>query len=152
MLIRAARPEEAGHLSDLALRSKAHWGYDDAFIADCRDELTVRPDDVARRRVTVADVDGSVAGFYAVEGSPPTGELSLLFIEPTHIGTGIGRRLFEHAVVTARTVGLDDFTIDADPYAEDFYLVMGAIRTGTTPSTIRAGRELPRLTFTVPSG
>src|SRR5262245_22156597 len=82
----------------------------------------------------------------------PVAELSLLFVEPTHIGTGVGRRLFEHAAATARTAGFDGFTIDADPYAEDFYRAMGAIRTGVAPSSVRPGRELPRLTFTVASG
>ena len=38
--LRAARPEEAAAISALALRSKAHWGYDEAFLAACRAELT----------------------------------------------------------------------------------------------------------------
>ena len=38
-VIRRARPEEAGALSDLAIRSKGHWGYDVAFLASCRAEL-----------------------------------------------------------------------------------------------------------------
>lgn len=46
MLIRDARPDEAGELTELALRSKAHWGYDEAFMASCREELTVRPSEV----------------------------------------------------------------------------------------------------------
>ena len=32
-VLRPARPEEAGLLSDLALRSKAHWGYPPDFLA-----------------------------------------------------------------------------------------------------------------------
>ena len=31
-MLRPARPGEAAALSDLALRSKAHWGYDQAFL------------------------------------------------------------------------------------------------------------------------
>ncbi len=34
--IRPAQPEEAALLSDLALRSKAHWWYDADFLASCR--------------------------------------------------------------------------------------------------------------------
>lgn len=49
MLIRLARVTEAEILSDLALRSKAHWGYDAEFIEACRDELTVDASEVARR-------------------------------------------------------------------------------------------------------
>ena len=40
-MIRPARPEEAAALSDLALRAKAHWGYDNAFLKAYRAELTV---------------------------------------------------------------------------------------------------------------
>ena len=38
-LLRPARVDEAGLLSDLALRSKAHWGYSPEFIERCRTEL-----------------------------------------------------------------------------------------------------------------
>lgn len=152
MLLRPARPDEAGFLSDLAVRSKAHWGYDADFLAGSRIQLAVRPDEVAARRVTVAEQDGVVVGFYALEGAPPAGVLDLMFVEPDHIGRGVGRRLWTHAVATAREVGLDSFTIDADPFAEAFYLAMGAVRTGTAPSSVLPGRELPQLTFTVSSG
>jgi hypothetical protein len=39
--IRPARPDEAGAISALALRSKGHWGYDAAFLAACRENLTI---------------------------------------------------------------------------------------------------------------
>ncbi|MBD02767.1 MAG: hypothetical protein CME24_00285 [Gemmatimonadetes bacterium] len=39
--IRAALPSEVARLSALAISSKAVWGYDDTFMAACRDELTV---------------------------------------------------------------------------------------------------------------
>ena len=34
--LRPARPEEGAELIELCLRSKAVWGYDDAFMAACR--------------------------------------------------------------------------------------------------------------------
>jgi len=152
MELRAARPDEADYVSDLAVRSKAHWGYDEDFLAGSRIQLAVRPDEVARRRVTVAERDGLVVGFYALEGEPPVGVLDLMFVDPDHLRGGVGRLLFAHAVSTAREVGLTAFTIDSDPFAEAFYLAMGAVRTGEAPSSVRPGRKLPRLTFTVSSG
>ncbi|TDV46106.1 GNAT family N-acetyltransferase [Actinophytocola oryzae] len=151
MRLRSARPDEAVFISDLAVRSKAYWGYDEKFLAGSRVQLAVRPQDVAERRVTVAERDGTILGFYALEGEPPAGVLDLMFVDPDHLREGIGRELWDHAVVTARTVGLRRFTIDSDPFAEKFYLAMGAIRTGSSPSAVRVGRELPQLTFTVPS-
>jgi len=138
-------------LSELAVRSKGHWGYDADFLAISRVQLAVRAEDVVTRRVTVAEVDGVVAGFYALEGDGSDSELSLMFVEPARIGGGVGRRLWEYAVATAAAVGITSFHIDADPFAEDFYLLMGAIRSGSTPSAVRRGRLLPRLTYYVTS-
>lgn len=152
MQLRAARPDEADFLSDLAMRAKGYWGYDADFLRDCQGALAVYPDEVVSRRVTVAEADGSVVGFYALAGEPPTGELSLMFVDPGHIRSGIGRRLWAHAVDTARSVGLTSIAIEADPFAEAFYSTMGAVRTGFVPSHVRAGRKLPHLMFTVSSG
>ena len=44
--IRRARPDEAALLSALALRSKAYWGYDTAFIEACVAALTIVPESV----------------------------------------------------------------------------------------------------------
>lgn len=147
MQIRAAKPDEAAILSDLALRSKAHWGYDEAFLRACRAELTLRPDDVAAQRATVAQDGDRVVGFYTLNGQAPEGELGCLYVEPAHIGSGIGSRLWHHAVDTARTLNLKRFTIDADPYAEDFYQKMGAVRIGSVPSGSIPGRLLPQMAY-----
>lgn len=137
-------------LSDLALRSKGHWGYDDAFLESCRAELTIQPAELAARRTTVAEVDGNPVGFYTLDGDPPEVELGQMFVDPTYIGRGVGRALWRHAVTTAKAIGAGSFTIDADPFAEAFYLAMGATRTGIVPSGSIAGRVLPRLAFEVP--
>ena len=60
--------------------------------------------------------------------------------------------MWAHAVATVRELGFTEFHIDADPFAEGFYLAMGAVRTGETASRVRVGRFLPRLTFSVSSG
>jgi GNAT superfamily N-acetyltransferase len=149
MLIRAARADEAEVLSELAIRSKAHWGYDEAFLAACRDELVVQASEVETLRTRVAEQDGHILGFATLEGTPPEGALGMLFIDPDAIGQGIGRRLFEHATAAAAGLGFERLTIDADPNAEPFYLAMGAIQIGATPSGSIPGRMLPLLAITI---
>ncbi|MEV6672167.1 GNAT family N-acetyltransferase [Streptomyces sp. NPDC051162] len=148
MLIRAARTDEAEILSELALRSKAYWGYDEAFMAACRDELTVSASAIAG--TAVAEQDGRILGFVIVEGSPPSGVLDMLFVEPHAIGKGVGRALFAHATATAAEHGFGRLTIEADPHAEPFYLAMGATRVGTRPSGSLPGRALPLLAIALP--
>ncbi|MGW2964513.1 GNAT family N-acetyltransferase [Streptomyces sp. NPDC001220] len=140
--IRPARDEEAGFLSDLALRSKAHWGYDAEFLASCREELTLSGPELARRRTVVAERDGDIVGFTTFEGEPPQGVLGMMFVEPDAIGQGIGRLLFTHTVETAEALGFAQFTIDADPNAEPFYEAMGGIPAGRVPSGSIPGRTL----------
>ncbi|WP_329049507.1 GNAT family N-acetyltransferase [Streptomyces violaceus] len=149
VLIRPARVTEAEILSDLALRSKAHWGYEAEFLDACRDELTVGANEVASRRATVADRDGHILGFTTLEGGPPTGVLGMMFVEPQVIGQGIGRLLFEHTIAAGRELGFAQLTIDADPNAEPFYRSMGAVRIGNVPSGSILGRVLPQMVFTI---
>lgn len=149
VLIRPARAAEAETLSELALRSKAHWGYDAAFMEACRDELTVAAGDVADRRAMVADRDGEILGFTTLEGQPPAGVLGMMFVEPQAIGQGIGRLLFEHTVAVGRELGFTRLTLDADPNAEPFYRAMGAVQAGSSPSGSLAGRTLPHMVVTL---
>ncbi|MEU1569313.1 GNAT family N-acetyltransferase [Streptomyces mirabilis] len=149
VLIRPARATEARMLTDLALRSKAHWGYDAEFLEACREELTVAANEVTRRRAMVADRDGHILGFTTLEGEPPTSVLGMMFIDPWAIGQGIGRLLFEHTIAAGRDLGFTQLTIDADPNAEPFYRAMGAVRVGNVPSGSIAGRVLPQMVVTV---
>ena len=62
--IRPARPGEADALTALAMRSKAHWGYDAEFMARARSVLTVTPDMIGDGRAVVLE-DGPLAGITA---------------------------------------------------------------------------------------
>jgi ribosomal protein S18 acetylase RimI-like enzyme len=147
--LRAAEPAEAAALSDLAVRSKAYWGYPEHMLVAFRAKLTMSADELATMRGVVAETSGQVVGFATVVPDPPRGELNNLWVEPAAIGTGVGRRLWDHAVGIARDAGLHDLYIEADPNAEGFYLAMGARREGERPSGAIPGRVLPLLRFTL---
>jgi GNAT superfamily N-acetyltransferase len=148
--LRAALPSEAAGLTALALRSKAYWGYDEAFMAACRDELTLGAGEVGRRRTAVAERSGRVLGFATLEGEPPHGALGMLFVDPAVIGRGIGRLLYEDVLARAARLGFTRLTIDADPHAESFYAAMGAVTVGRVPSGSVEGRTLPLMRADVP--
>lgn len=145
-LIRDARPQESAALSDLSMRSKAHWGYPVDFMEACREELTVTAEDLgdADRYYRVAEVDGQLAGFYGIARLPGGDfELEALFVEPAHIGTGIGRQILADACELAASRGGGSMIIQGDPNAEAFYLAAGGVRMGSRPSESIPGRELP---------
>lgn len=152
--IRRARPEEAAALSDLAMRSKAVWGYDAAFLELCRPALTVSPDAVRTRPVYLAETAGGVpAGFYALAPlSRRLADLTLMFVAPEHIGQGHGRRLWRHMAATARDNGYREVELTSDPNAAAFYARMGARRDGWAASESIPGRRLPVFRFAVTGG
>ncbi len=142
MLVRSARPGEEAALTELAVRSKGHWGHDAAFLQRARAELTVRPEHLERWIVRVAEREGAVVGVAAVD--PQAAELEQLFVEPAAIGTGVGGVLLHDALVRAREAGLEHLLIESDPDAEAFYRAQGAQPCGTRVSS-STGRELPLL-------
>ncbi len=85
--LRLARAGEAPGLTALCLRSKAHWGYDAAFLRLCAPALTVSEQSIAEGRVLVA-IDGRdrIVGTASVMRDGDDAELGLMFVEPTALG------------------------------------------------------------------
>lgn len=146
--IRRAVGADREVLSALALRSKGHWGYPPEFLEACRAELTWSAAECASRRFWVAMThDERILGFSLIGGTPPSGELCALFVDPCAIGTGCGRRLLQHALRDAAALGFERLVLDADPGAESFYARFGAVRIGLVPSGSVQERLLPRMAF-----
>lgn len=142
--LRPAEPGEEARLTELVLASKRHWGYPESMIELWRDVLTVPRERIERCAVVVAERVGEPVGMLSVCGDGERAELEDLWVHPSAIGTGLGRRMFREAVALARSRGACTLRIVSDPYAEGFYLRMGARRVGTVPSK-PPGRRLPEL-------
>jgi GNAT superfamily N-acetyltransferase len=128
--IRRAAPEDAEALSRIAFAAKRHWGYPESWIRHWRESLTITPDFIRNNGVYAAVSGDELLAFYALTGKGRTVELEHLWVSPGWIGKGIGRVLFEHAMLEAASGGADAVEIEADPNAEGFYRRMGARRIG----------------------
>ncbi|MFY9235224.1 MAG: GNAT family N-acetyltransferase [Fimbriimonadaceae bacterium] len=82
-----------------------------------------------------------------------TVELSRMMIEPSAIGTGCGRLLWDHAVSTAQALGISVITLDADPNAEPFYRRMGAETVGEHDwePPMMPGWRVKKMRYAIPS-
>jgi len=150
--MRSATGEDAVALTALALRSKAHWGYSDEFIAACRDELTVTSAkiEVPEFFCHVCLEKSRPVAFYSLQKTgADVAELDALFVEPEYIGKGIGKMLIRHAKKQAGELGIATIVIQGDPFAERFYTAVGALRCGTRESDSIPGRQLPVFTVDV---
>jgi len=141
--LRDACKSELPSLSELCLRSKAVWGYDDAFMTACRAELTLHPEELRSTSLQLAVRDSTVVGLTQVKVTDTDADLLKLFVEPALLRSGVGRLLFEWATARARGLGAVRLMIEADPGAVPFYERMGARHAGFAPSQSILGRMLP---------
>ncbi len=147
LTIRPAREADLAEASELCLRSKAHWGYDAAFIAACREELTLTPADLAGGHVELAYDGETMVGVMHLILEGDQAHLEKLFIEPHAIGGGIGGALFAHTRELASQSGARIMHVTADPQATGFYKRMGFEQVGEEPSGSIPGRVLPVMTL-----
>lgn len=150
--LRQARLDEAELLTDLAMRSKQSNGYDDEFMAQCRNELTVTDESLFAAEFWVAEDEAknyTVCGCVglSVDEEGNSAEVHSFFIDPDWKRKGIGRRLWQDLVKRAGNMGIMQLRLDADPSAVAFYEALGFEIVSYTPSGSIVGRTLPHMTI-----
>ena len=150
LLIRAPAIAELPVLSELCLRSKAVWGYDEAFLEACRRELTLEAGDLEFSRIAVAVRGDRLLGVVQVRmAAEGEADLAKLFVAPEAMRSGVGRALFAWAREIACSLGAVRMMIEADPEAASFYRRLGARDAGLAASGSIAGRMLPKLVLEI---
>lgn len=144
--IRHAKVEESAAITELGLRSKAHWGYSQAFMDACRDEFVFSDDFILAGNVFVLEDAGQIQAYTTIEDSTSeTATLGNLFVEPSAIGKGYGAKLWQYIKGEAVKRGYTRLIVESDPNAQAFYEKMGMRHYADKASSIFEGRFLPLL-------
>jgi ribosomal protein S18 acetylase RimI-like enzyme len=141
--IRRATSDDASRATEIARTAKAHWGYPADWLAAWENDLTIRESDIERHPTFVASLEGEVVGVCQIQRSAEHAFLEHVWVDPRAHRQGVGRALVEYA--RAESPGV--LAIVADPYAEPFYLRLGARRVGevAAPMPGAPDRMLPLL-------
>jgi GNAT superfamily N-acetyltransferase len=146
LAVRPAEPADAPALTEIAHAAKRHWRYPESWIAAWGDVLTVTADYLARHLVLVAESGDRAVGFVALEDHGAYWEIGHLWVLPSAMGRGIGRRLFQQAAAEAAHRRPGVLRIESDPNARSFYERMGARLVGEVPRPVEeTERVLPVL-------
>jgi N-acetylglutamate synthase-like GNAT family acetyltransferase len=116
-----------------------------------RTALTITPEYLSAHAGLVAVENDRPVGCCVLELRKNEGSLEHLWMEPECHGRGIGRMLVAQALAIASRAGVPRVVVIADPFAEGFYLKLGAVRTGKVPAPMPGApdRMLPLLEFAV---
>ena len=125
LVIRDGRDADFGRLREIAVDSKAHWGYDRGRVEQWAEGGDFEPESLGKRLVYVAEADGEPVGWASLIPRGEVAWLEDLWVEPAWIGRGVGRMLFEHVKERARALRAVRLEWEAEPNARDFYERMG---------------------------
>ena len=149
--LRPAEIDDVDVLTDVSIRAKKSNGYDDAFMAACRDELTVTVAHLCQDEYWVACEGDLIIGCASLspDKDQSSGKVHSFFIDPDHQGRGVGRMLWAKLLECAHAYGMTEVRLDADPNAAPFYEAMGFKVAGVAPSGSIPGRRIPHMTLTL---
>lgn len=136
-MIVAATISDAKLLTEIALKSKAFWGYTVVDLASWKPDLSVSEKMINELFVYKFIIDDKIAGFYILNPPREKGiELEMLFVLPKFIGQGIGKQLLLHSLKKALQLKADFITLLADPNAVPFYQSQGFVIIDKKQSSI----------------
>lgn len=151
MQISDVTTHDCKELTAIAMKSKAHWGYDENFMHAAREELAVTVSKVNSDEMfyrCAKDQNNNIVGFFCVNLVTDSEfnsdfELDALFTHPNWIGKGVGRQLFVDACNLCVNKHAKALIIQSDPNAVGFYHQMGCEIIGERASGSIVGRTLP---------
>jgi len=149
-MIISVLPSDTTVLTEIALESKAHWGYTTAQLNSWREDLTIHPEILESWRGSKFMSEHEIAGFYLLNRvNARTCYLEFLFVKPKFIGKNIGKQLIEHAIISCSTNSCEVLNVLSDPNAESFYAKHGFKTLSLKESSI-PGRFLPKMELEFP--
>ncbi len=125
MIVRA-QAEHADSLTQIAIAAKRHWNYPEHWIQFWIPQLTISADYISSNEVWMMTDKEKPIAFYALSQNEDDWELGHLWVLPDHIGKGVGKQLFNHALERCNVLNIPELKIYADPNAQIFYEKMGA--------------------------
>lgn len=138
---------EIDRLRDIAYRSEAHWGYDDAFMDIFEKQFNITGEFLQQHPVYAGTIENETVGFWgmrAVASDCP--ELEYFYIAPGYLNRGLGRLMWLNLTAWCRANGVAAFEFVTSPQAVGFYEKMGAAVAGKRRSSID-GRMIPLLNY-----
>src|SRR5688572_9396691 len=142
--IRPAEPRDAQAIAAMSrdfIESGLGWKYDAARVLRAmRDRETLAV--VACEGAKTGTVKGAVAGFAIMEFGDERAHLVLLTVRPSHRRIGIGQRMLDWLLESARVAGMASIHFDlrdGNDAARNFYRTMSFYATVLVPGYYRSG-------------
>lgn len=143
MEIKKAKISDAEILTNLTLKSKAHWQYGAEQIEKWRADLTISTQYISKSEVYNLWYRNQIVAYYSYFSlDNDRVKLDNMFVHPDFIGKGFGKVLIFDFINRARRQGFTKVLLESDPNAKEFYAKLGFRVIGEVETSIN-NRFLP---------
>jgi ribosomal protein S18 acetylase RimI-like enzyme len=146
--IRLAEPRDAQPIAQMSrdfVESGLGWKYDAARVLRAmrdRETLAVVASESAKTGSSAGGARAALAGFAIMEFGDERAHLVLLAVRPSHRRLGIGQRMLDWLLESARVAGMASIHLElraGNDAARRFYRAMGFYETVLVPGYYRSG-------------
>lgn len=134
--------QDADTLTQIAIESKASWGYSQEQIDNWKEDLTITLERLNKWEFYKFVNGDEILGFSGLSFVSQQSVLEFLFISPKFMRKKIGKQLLDHALYRAKQKECMSMLVLSDPNAQSFYEKYGFKKFREEESSI-PGRFLP---------
>src|SRR5690606_14961603 len=126
MIFEKAEVADLQNLSDLAVRSKRHWGYSKEAMELWNVNLTITEEFLNSHTIIKATLEDDIVGFFALEEIQPTTRIAQYWVDTPYMRKGYGSAMFKYLKEFLKQKGVGKATIVLDPNGFAFFENKGA--------------------------
>lgn len=126
MIFEPATVEDCEELTNVAIRSKRHWGYSKEAMELWNVNLTITEEFIKSHTVIKATLEEEIVGFFALEEIKPTTRIAQYWIDTPYMRKGYGSVMFKYLKEFLKQRGVEKVTLVLDPNGMNFFENKGA--------------------------
>lgn len=126
MIFEKAIAADCENLTELAIRSKRHWGYSKEAMELWNVNLTMTEEFLNSHTVIKATLEDDIVGFFALEEIQPTTRIAQYWVDTPFMRKGYGSAMFKYLKDFLKQNKVEKATIVLDPNGLAFFEKKGA--------------------------
>ncbi len=126
MIFEPATVKDIDELSEVAIRSKRHWGYSKEAMELWNQNLTITEDFLKSHTVIKATLEDEIVGFFALEEIHPTTRIAQYWIDTPYMRKGYGTVMYNYLKDYLKMRNVEKVTLVLDPNGMAFFEKKGA--------------------------
>ncbi|MFV0305218.1 MAG: GNAT family N-acetyltransferase [Moheibacter sp.] len=126
MIFEKASISDTEELSNVAIRSKRHWGYSKEAMELWNQNLTITEGFLKTHTVIKATLEDEIVGFFALEEIKPTTRIAQYWVDTPYMRKGYGSAMFKYLKEFLNQHHVEKATVVLDPNGLAFFEKKGA--------------------------